>query len=122
VLKLIAIFVVSSTLSVAVETESGYVERDFPNTPDGAQQLIAFAEESVGEPEHGVRLVIGIADDKASSEHITTALADLGISYGLVSPEEVGESVKENQLPGPSAQAVAFADEKKFGRIYRRKE
>jgi len=121
-LKLIAILVLSSTLSVAVETDEGYVEKSFPNTPAGVQQLIAFAEKTVGEPEGGVRVVVGRVDNEANDRHIARALADLGIKQGLALPEEVRASVADNRLPGPSAIAVALADEKKFGFLYRKKK
>ena len=74
-LKLIAILVLSSQLSVAVQTDAGYVEAVFPNTAAGAKQLIEFAERTVGEPEGGVRIVVGWLNDKDNDEHIVNALA-----------------------------------------------
>jgi hypothetical protein len=121
-LKLIAILVLSSTLSVAVETDNGYVEGIFPNTSAGAQQLIEFVEKTVGEPEGGVRIVVGAASEQVNENHMLNALADLGIGNGRVSPEELEAVVRESQLPEPTAKAVVLADEKKFGFLYRKKK
>ncbi len=119
-MKLIAILVLSSTLSVAVETDAGYVERSFANSEAGAQELIAFAEETVGDAEGGVRIVLGSIDDSANEEHIVNALHELGVKHGLVAAEDVRASAVELGLAAPSARAVAVADEKRFGFLYRR--
>lgn len=121
-IKLIAILVMSSTLSVAVETDAGLVERAFPNTEDGAGQLIEFAEKAVGEPEHGVRVVIGSPRDLDADQPVVKALATSGIPHGVVSPSDLQAAVIANGLQGPSARAVALADEKRFGFLYRRKK
>jgi len=120
-LKLIAILVLSSQLLVSVETDAGYVEATFPNTAEGAKQLIEFAEKRVGEPEGGVRIVVGWINDKDTEEHMIDALASAGIKHGLVGPADIQSAVAENKMSGPSARAVAFADEKRFGFLYRRK-
>lgn len=120
-LKLIAILVLATELQVAVEQRSGYAEATFHNSASGAQELIEFAENSMGDTPGGVRIVVGWVDDSASDEHILRALADLGIKNGLVGPEEIQAAVTENGLAVPSARAVALADEKKFGFLYRKK-
>ena len=121
-LKLIAILVMSSTLSVAVETDNGYLERDFPNTEAGANQLIEFAEKSVGEPEGGVRVVVGSLSDLNADEPVVKVLLASGIPHGLVSPSDIQASVTANGLTAPSAKTVALADEKRFGFLYRRQK
>lgn len=119
-LKLIAILVLSSQLAVAVETDAGYVEATFPNTAAGAEQVIEFAEKTVGEPDGGVRIVVGWLYDQDNDEHIVKALAALGIKHGMASPSDIQAAMAENRLSSPSALAVALADEKRFGFIYRR--
>jgi hypothetical protein len=120
-MKLIAILVLSSTLCVAVETDTDYVEHAFSNSEAGAKELISFAEEAVGDPEGGVRLVVGRIDDSANELHIVSALGDLGVKHGLAEAEDVKAAVAELGLGAPSARAVAAADEKRFGFLYRRK-
>ena len=121
-LKLIAILVMSSTLSVAVETDAGYVERDFPNTEAGAGQLIEFAEKTVGDSEGGIRVVVGSLGDLNADEPVVNALLAAGVAHGVVSPADIQASSTANGLTTPSAKAVALADEKRFGFLYRRKK
>lgn len=121
-LKLIAILVLTGNLQVAVEQQNGYLERSFPNSATGAQQLIEFAEKNVGEAPKGIRIVVGRYNDASSDAHIAKALSDLGISFGVVSPAEVKEAATASGATTPTAKAVAAADEKKFGFLYRRKK
>lgn len=121
-LKLIAILVLAGQLQVAVEQSTGYAEASFENSPAGAQDLIDFAEKSIGDAPNGVRIVVGWIDDADEDKHIVQALADLGIKHGLVSPNDVRAAVSENNLQTASARAVALADEKRFGSLYRRKK
>lgn len=121
-LKLIAILVLSSTLSVAVETDKGFVERDFPNTMAGANSLIDFVEETVGEPEGGVRVVVGSPDKMDGAQPILKVLNGAGVTHGMVSPTDLQSAVVGNGLKGPTAKAVALADEKRFGFMYRQKK
>jgi len=97
------------------------VERAFPNTEDGAGQLIEFAEKTVGESEQGIRVVIGSPEDLEAEQPVVKALSAAGIPHGVASPSDLQVSVIANGLPGPSAKAVALADEKRFGFLYRRK-
>jgi hypothetical protein len=78
-LKLIGILVLSTQLSVAVETGSGFSEASFPNSAAGAEKLIEYAEKKLGQPEDGVHIVVGWLDDKDNDEHIVKALDALGI-------------------------------------------
>jgi hypothetical protein len=121
-LKLIATLVMSSTLSVTVETDTGYVERDFPNTEAGAGQLIEFAETTVGNPEGGVRVVVGSLGHLNVDEPVVEALLASGVAHGVVSPADIQASSTVNGLTTPSARAVALADEERFGFLYRRKK
>jgi len=41
---------------------------------------------------------------------------------GLVPPDDIQAAIAENQWTAPSAQAVALADEKRFGFLYSRKK
>jgi hypothetical protein len=120
-LKLIAILVLSGQLQVAVEQPSGYAESTFDNSEAGAQALIEFAEESVGDAPAGVRVVVGWLNDSDNDEHIIAALADLGIKHGLATPEDITKAALELQLAEPNARAVVVADEKRFGFLYRKK-
>lgn len=121
-LKLIAILVLSSTLSVAVETDKGYIEREFPNTMAGANELVDFVEKTVGEPEDGVRVVVGSPDKMDGAQPILKVLNAAGVTHGIVSPADLQSAVVTNGLTGPTAKAVALADEKRFGFMYRRKK
>jgi hypothetical protein len=121
-LKLIAILVLSGQLQVAVEQPSGYAEATFSNSANGAHALIEFAEKSVGDAPDGVRIVVGRVNDSDNDEHISAALADLGIKHGLVAPDDVKQAALALQLPEPNARAVAAADEKRFGFLYRKKK
>lgn len=120
-LKLIGVLIMSTQLNVAVDTGFGYAEATFPNTAEGAQALIAFAEQSVGDTPDGVRIVVGGASAEADARHIVEAFSELEIKSGFVSPEDVRQAVKEHALPGPSGRAVVLADEKRFGFLYRKK-
>lgn len=121
-LKLIAVLVLSGQLQVAVEQPGGYAESTFANSEAGAQQLIEFALKSVGDAPDGVRMVVGWIDDSHNDEHIIAALSDLGIKHGLVGPNDVKQAASELNLTEPNARAVALADEKRFGFLYRKKK
>jgi hypothetical protein len=120
-MKLIAILMLSGQLQVAVEQPSGYAEASFENSPAGAQNVIEFAERSVGNAPDGVRIVVGWIDEK-SDEHILRALDDLGISHGFAMPSDIYAAMSEYNLQEPSARAVALADEKKWGFMYRKRK
>ena len=118
-LKLIAILVLAGNIQVAVEQPNGYLEQSFPNSAAGAQQLIEFAEKNVGDAPKGIRIVVGRDSDASSDAHIVKALTDLGISFGVVSAAEVKEAATAGG-GAITAKAVAAADEKKCGFLYRR--
>lgn len=120
-LKVIAILVLSSSLNVAVETDSGWVERSFSNTEKGAEELVEFAEQVVGDPPDGVRVVLGASNEEVNLQHIVELFASLGLAHGFVTPDEVKEAVLLHQLPSSSGVAVAKADLEKFGAFYRPK-
>ena len=120
-LKVIAILVLSSKLNVAVETPSGWAEATFPNTAAGAEQLVAFAESSVGDPPNGVRVVVGSLGDDLNQSHIIEFLASAGVKHGLVEPGDVAAAAAKHNLNLESALAVAKADEERFGFLYRRR-
>jgi hypothetical protein len=42
--NILAILILSSGFSVAVEADGGFLERSFPNTPEGVEQFLAFSE------------------------------------------------------------------------------
>ena len=121
-LKLIAILILAGQLQIAVEQQSGFAEKSFENSAAGAMNLIEFAEKSVGDAPDGVRIVVGWIDDNDNDEHIIQALSELGIKHGLVSPADVRAAMVDHKLPAPSAVAVARADEKRFGFLYRRRQ
>ena len=120
-LKLIAILVLTSQLSVAVETEAGWQERSFPNTVQGAAQLLGFVEEAVGNPTNGVRVTVGWLDDNDNDEYIIDLLTKSNIRHGLTSPDDVRKAAFANGVAETSAMAVAHADIARFGFLYRRK-
>lgn len=119
-LKIIAILVFSGSLNVAVETDSGWAEKSFANTAKGAEELIGFAEEAVGDPPDGVRVVLGALSEEDNLEHIVNLFNALELKHGFATPEEVKAAAAKHQLPGPSAIAVAKADQDKFGALYGR--
>ena len=118
--KLIAILVLSSQLSVAVETDSGWAEKSFPNSSAGAEQLVSFAEASVGDAPSGVRVTVGWIEESANMDPIVNLLAEAGVKHGLTSPEDIRRAAAANQVPETSARAVAYADIARFGLLYRR--
>ncbi len=120
-LKIIAILVLSSNLSVAVETNDGWKEKAFPNTPTGAAELIGYAERTLGEAEDGVRIVLGCENDDDNSDHILDELAKNNIKHGLVFASDVLAAKQKYGTPPASALSVAMADLDKFGLIYRQK-
>lgn len=111
-LKLIAILVLSGNLQVAVEQSNGYAEATFSNSEAGAQELIEFAERTLGDTPDGVRIVVGWLDDADNDEYIIAALAELDIKHGLVVPDDVNKAALELQLPQPNARAVAVAEDR----------
>lgn len=120
-IKLIAILILSSNLSVAVETDTGWSEQSFPNSPEGAEQLMDYAENAVGDAPDGIRLVVGWLNDEDDDRHIIGLLADAGVKHGLADPAVVRAAATKNQLPETSPVAVALADIERFGFIYKRK-
>jgi hypothetical protein len=117
-LKLVAILVLSGQLAVAVETDSGFVERSFPNTASGAEQLMEYAVVTVGEPENGIHIVVGWLRDEDNDEHIIAKLAEHDIKHGLASPEDIRGAAVENKLPENSPTAVALAFKKRFAFLW----
>lgn len=69
--KIIAIFALTSNLSVAVETGTGRKEETFNNDHEVVAQLVDFVERTVGEQPDGVKVVLGWRDEGESTEHIT---------------------------------------------------
>jgi hypothetical protein len=120
-LKLIAILVLSTNLNVAVETDNGWAEKTFQNSEEGAEQLVSFANQTVGYPPDGVRIVVGSINDKYYDEHIMNVLAKYGIKCALVAPRDVKAAALKDGIPESSPVAVAHADIARFGFIYRRK-
>ena len=120
-LKVIGILVLSSQLSVAVETDSGFVEASFPNTAAGAEALVGYAERTVGEPEDGVHIVVGWLNDADNDEHIVAKLSSVGIKHALASPADIRAAVAENKLPENSPTAVALAFKKRFAFLWKGK-
>jgi hypothetical protein len=119
-LKIVAILVFASNLSVAVETDSGWAEQSFPNTEAGAAMLLDFAESAVGNAPNGVRVTVGWLDDNDNMEHIIELLARSEVKHGLTSPEDIRKAAAANSVPEKSALAVAHADIARFGFLTRR--
>lgn len=120
-LKIIAILVFSGSLNVAVETDTGWAEKSFANTAKGAEELVGFAEEAVGDPPDGVRVVLGALSEEDNLEHIVKLFSALELKHGFATPEEVMAAAAKHQLPRQSALSVAKADEEKFWMFYGRK-
>ena len=80
--------------------------------------FVVYSLSNAGQP----NAEVGWIDDGDNEEHIVQALSDLGIKHGLVAAADIHSAVAEHDLPGPSAMAVARADERRFGFLYRRKE
>jgi hypothetical protein len=120
-LKIIAILVFSGSLNVAVETDAGWAEKSFANTAQGAEDLVGFAEEAVGDAPDGVRVVLGSLNDADNLEHIVNLFLAIELQHSFVAPPEVRAAGSKHQLPPQSAVAVVKADEEKFGAFYRTK-
>ena len=119
--KLIGILVLSSQLAVAVETDRGFVERSFPNSAAGAEQVIAYAEEAMGKPEHGIHIVVGWLNDDDNSGHILKQLGDLGIKHALAPPKDVTAAIAKHKLPPQSPIAVALSFKDRFPFLWQKK-
>ena len=120
-LKIVAILVLSTTLKLAVENNGSWIERSFPNTARGAEELIAFAEQSIGDPPNGIRVVLGSRNEKDNQAHILKKFAEVELKHGIVSPGDVKAAATKYRISPESAIAVAKADEDRFGFIYRSK-
>lgn len=120
-LKLIAILVLSTRLSVAVETNDGWKEQAFPNTPEGAVQVLDYAEKAVQPADGGVRVVVGWENDDDDTDTVLDALGKRKIRSGMVSPSDVMAARAKHGTPPGSAMAVARAELDKFGHLYQQK-
>lgn len=120
-LKLIGILVLSGNLSVAVETDAGFVERTFANSASGAEELIAFAEQTVGDPPDGVHVVVGWLADADNDEHIIAKLQSLGIKHALAGPADVTAATAKHGLPSASPQAVALSFKDRFAFLWEKR-
>ena len=112
--KLIGILVLAGQLSVAVETDSGFAEAAFDNSPSGVEQLIAFAEKAVGEPEHGVHLVLGWLNDNDNLNPITEKLTALGIGHGIATPDNLNTAAEKHGVPANSSKTVILSFKDRF--------
>ena len=120
--KLIGILVLSTQLAVAVETDRGFVERSFPNSTAGAQELIAYAEETMGQPEHGIHVVVGWLDERDDTGPILKKLGDLGIKHAVAAPSDVNNATVKHKLPPQSPTAVALSFKDRFPFLFQKKK
>lgn len=120
-LTLIGILVLSSNLSVAVETDAGFVERTFANSAAGAEELVAFAEQSVGNPPDGVHIVVGWLSDADNDEYIIAKLQSLGIKHALAGPSDVTAAIAKHGLPPASPRAVALSFRDRFAFLWQKR-
>jgi hypothetical protein len=62
--NVLAILILSSGFSVAVEAEGGFVERTFPNTAQGVEQFLYFSEPLIVKEGKNVKVcTITLAED-----------------------------------------------------------
>jgi hypothetical protein len=110
-LKLIGILVLSSQLSVAVETEKGFVEASFANTSAGAEELIDFAEQSLTDmgSEDGIHIIVGCLDEAADTAPVIGKLASLAIPHGIATSIAIRAAAEQYKLAEHSPKAVALA-------------
>jgi hypothetical protein len=120
-LKLIAILALSSNLSVAVETDTGWQEKTFPNNRAGAEQLVDYAEKAVGDPPNGVKVIVGTLDEGDSEKHILEFLRAAGVPHGLAMPKDVKAAAVEQGISENSPRAVAASEIKRFGFLHKGK-
>lgn len=120
-IKLIGILVFSGNLSVAVETDTGFVERSFSNTKVGAEELIGYAEKAVGDPGDGVHIVVGMLNNSDNDEYIVAKLQSVGIKHALASPADVKAAIAKHKLPNNSPTAVALSFKDRFPFLYQNK-
>ena len=119
--KLIGILVLSGNLSVAVETDTGFTERSFPNSADGAEELIAYAEQTVGTPEHGVQIVVGWLDDTVNDKHIMSIFDSFKIPHVVALPRDIHAASTKHKLAESSPVAVALSFKDTFPELWKRK-
>lgn len=119
--KLIGILVLSMQLAVAVETDRGFVERSFPNSAAGAEELVAYAEEAMGQPEHGIHIVVGWLNENDDTGPILKKLGDLGINHAVAPPNDVKNATVKHKLPPHSPTAVALSFKDRFPFLFRKK-
>jgi len=113
-LKLIGILVISGKLAVAVETNTGFVERTFSNTPAGVEQFIEFAQATLLPEEPPLHIVVGLANEREDDGPILRRLAQLKIANGRVSPEELQSFAKSHNVSIGSPTTVALLYKQKF--------
>jgi len=120
-LKLIGILVFSTQLAVAVETDRGFVERVFPNSAAGAEQLIGYVEEAMGQPERGIHVVVGWLSEDDNTDHILKKLGELDIKYAVAPPNDVANATAKHNLPQHSPMAVALSFKDRFPFLFQKK-
>jgi len=119
-LKLIAALVISGQLAIAVETESGFVEKRFPNSKDGVESAIAFIEANLPS-EGGIHVIVGWDADDQDTGPFVGKLAELGIANAIIPPEELKAFAQKAGVSGEAPATVALAFRAKLAALRRPK-
>ena len=117
--NVLAILILSTGFSVAVETKSGFVERAFPNTALGAEQFWKFAEPLIKEDGNKIKVcTVTLAEDGGA---IMSWLLEENFGPALLSPDAYREFSKQANVPPESPSTVAKACLARFPFIRRAK-
>jgi hypothetical protein len=117
--SVLAVLVLTTGFSVAVETKGGYVERAFPNTVLGAEQFWDFAEPLLKENGNKVKVcTVTLAEDGGA---IMTWLLQEEFGPALLSRHAYQEYARQSNLVVESPTTVAKACLARFPFIRRAK-
>jgi len=105
--NILAVLILSSTFSVAVETNEGYVEKSFQNTVQGAEEFWIFAEPLIVAAGKKVKIcTVSVAEDPGP---IMAWLLDEDFGPALLSRARFEEYAAKNQSSQQSAVTAAQA-------------
>ena len=105
--NVLAVLILSTGFSVALETKNGYVEKSFPNSPAGAEQFWEFAEPILrGE---GKKIKVCTASLVSDSGAIMEWLLEEEFQPALLSEQAYREYADSNSLSAESPVTVAKA-------------
>jgi hypothetical protein len=105
--SILAVLILSSGFLVAIETESGFVEKSFENTKAGAEEFWTFAEPIL--KKEGKRVKVCTVSTAADPGAIMEWLLEEEFGPALLSSQVFESYADKNGLPKSSATTVARA-------------